>query len=91
MENKDQKEVEAVKFPVEIVNQLKVRKGKAVETFYEPLFKDVFTIDPSTEAEQIALQTAINFFRKAGVKLVMTSEQAKKISEMHKKGEVLSY
>ena len=89
MENKET--VETVKFHVEVVKQLKVRKGKAVETFYEPIFKDVFTIDPASEAEQIALQTAVNFFRKAGIKLVMTNEQAQKISEMHKKGEVLNY
>lgn len=84
MENQENKEVQAVKVPIEIVHELKVKKGNNVETFYEPVIKEILTVDPKSEAEQIAMEFAITTLRKAGIKFIITDKQAQVISKAAK-------
>lgn len=84
MENQETKPVEAVKVQIEIVHELKVKKGNVVETFYEPVIKEILTIDPKSEAEQLAMEFALETLRKAGIKLILTDKQAQVISKANK-------
>lgn len=84
MENQETKPVQAVKVPIEIVHELKVKKGNNIEIFYEPVIKEILTIDPKSEAEQVAMEFAIDTFRKAGIKLIITDKQAQVISKAAK-------